>query len=680
MIRVAVTSLFVATLFLWGCPSDGGKDPILSATDLRSSADLLLDGTGIDGEATSDGESSGDIGTVTDELEQDGAGGADLPFDLGTTDIPDWQGTLDASDLICQPQCDGKECGPDGCGGQCGNCPEVAPACDSEGMCQFECTPDCGDKECGSDGCSGDCGECEAGECVDGLCSELCPAADCDLVGERQCADESSYQVCASLEPPCEGILFYGKSKACLEGTLCVEGECLATNLCDLAAQKGSHFGCSFWSVDLALYPDPYSEVQPDTAPHALYFAAPPGETVNLQLSTMAQGIELEVMETSVCGGCSAALTMPVMSLGGAGIFDRSLHIASDRPISVVQVNPLDTAAAANDASLLWPEHLLDTNYSVLSWPTEPLEQVPIIGLPSQHGYFTVVATVPGTTDVSFTLPVTGKALTDGGELLEPGVLHTVTLAEHEVLQVLADGSLKGGSYDLSGATVAASQAVALFTGHEEAAVCYAGPEDDCCADHIEAQLLPDPNWGHHFMCVKAPPRGPADKDVWRVIAGNGGATLTTSPPISGLNKVKLEPGGWVEVATAKSFELVASMPVQVGQYLVGKKCAGAELGDPALIMMVPKKGFATEFYAPILPGYSLSQLALVRPVGTELSVAGIAVTEEFEPLGEGTIEYAYLPLQEGSWITIPEGGMAYLYGYSEFAAFGIPLGAELGE
>lgn len=60
----------------------------------------------------------------------------------------------------CTPQCQGLECGDDGCGGSCGNCPEIAPVCSAAGKCQAQCQPNCVGKQCGPDGCGGTCGSC----------------------------------------------------------------------------------------------------------------------------------------------------------------------------------------------------------------------------------------------------------------------------------------------------------------------------------------------------------------------------------------------------------------------------------------------------------------------------------------------------------------------------------------
>ncbi len=70
---------------------------------------------------------------------------------------------------VCVPQCDGKECGINGCGGNCGSCDAPQTACEA-GLCV--CTPACDGKSCGDDGCGGECGACAEGEqCAeDGTC------------------------------------------------------------------------------------------------------------------------------------------------------------------------------------------------------------------------------------------------------------------------------------------------------------------------------------------------------------------------------------------------------------------------------------------------------------------------------------------------------------------------------
>lgn len=70
----------------------------------------------------------------------------------------------------CLPNCAGRPCGEDGCGGICGTCPGAKAIC-LEGQCV--CHPHCSGTVCGDDGCGGSCGECSAtGSCLDGACCE----------------------------------------------------------------------------------------------------------------------------------------------------------------------------------------------------------------------------------------------------------------------------------------------------------------------------------------------------------------------------------------------------------------------------------------------------------------------------------------------------------------------------
>ncbi len=91
-------------------------------------------------------------------------------YDCGTQGATDPSGTLPkACPGSCQPNCGGKQCGPDGCGGSCGGCPPGSTC--QEGTCQGGCTPNCSGKQCGPDGCGGSCGNCPEGQsCNNGVC------------------------------------------------------------------------------------------------------------------------------------------------------------------------------------------------------------------------------------------------------------------------------------------------------------------------------------------------------------------------------------------------------------------------------------------------------------------------------------------------------------------------------
>ena len=120
----------------------------------------------------------------------DGLGDCDAPVpvpEVCFNDIDDdCDGAADPPDLCCVPGCEAKECGDDGCGGSCGQCP-VNHVCEITGVCI--CQPYCEGKECGEDGCGGGCGECDPGTmCSFGECQPGCDeATPCEAL--KECVD-----------------------------------------------------------------------------------------------------------------------------------------------------------------------------------------------------------------------------------------------------------------------------------------------------------------------------------------------------------------------------------------------------------------------------------------------------------------------------------------------------------
>jgi hypothetical protein len=112
----------------------------------------------------------------------------------------------------CVPNCDGKQCGTDGCSDSCGSC-EEGETCSPNGLCN--CAADCEDKECGDDGCGGSCGSCESGEiCQGGLCAsgdcgigaKICFAgsdATCCVAGHKCCPPDSGLNGCCGVDREC---------------------------------------------------------------------------------------------------------------------------------------------------------------------------------------------------------------------------------------------------------------------------------------------------------------------------------------------------------------------------------------------------------------------------------------------------------------------------------------------
>ncbi|GEM_PF-1058452 len=167
-----------------------------------------------------------------------------------------------ACQAVCDPDCAGKECGDDGCGGTCGSC-QAGESCDGSGQCVTGCTPDCAGKECGDDGCGDTCGSCQAGESCDGSgqcvtgCTPDCTGKECGDDGcGGSCGGCGAEQTCdaggrcVACTPDCTGRECGedgcgGTCGSCQAGESCdASGQCVTGCTPDCAGKECGDDGC----------------------------------------------------------------------------------------------------------------------------------------------------------------------------------------------------------------------------------------------------------------------------------------------------------------------------------------------------------------------------------------------------------------------------------------------------
>jgi hypothetical protein len=204
--------MVMVALFAVACSGDVTNEDITFAfgtPDRQSRDDDLFGGTDLPG--TEDIQQGADLSSA-----EEVAGESDLvlPSDL----------VMEAD--LCLIDCEGRECGDDGCGGQCGSCPMAAPLC-IDHLCQTECLANCLGKQCGDDGCNGLCGTCpqESPDCIDGLCTTACLP---DCVG-KECGDDGcggSCGTCPAAAPLCEGFICHVVCQPDCLGKSCGDDGC----------------------------------------------------------------------------------------------------------------------------------------------------------------------------------------------------------------------------------------------------------------------------------------------------------------------------------------------------------------------------------------------------------------------------------------------------------------------
>lgn len=207
MKALIVLYLFTATLLAAGCvkehqyafhgvPRDSGTQDAKAGPDTDTTVYDVppevspLDLSNAEPEVDADTEVLTDI--LTDEMAEapEIADGSDLAtLDSGDVDL------TEAVDLVCQPQCEDKDCGEDGCDGTCGAC-EAGYDC-SDNICVGDCVWLCDDFDCGTAGLADECGcgTCDEGyecETAAGTCTADCPA----LCGTKECGQAGLSQEC----------------------------------------------------------------------------------------------------------------------------------------------------------------------------------------------------------------------------------------------------------------------------------------------------------------------------------------------------------------------------------------------------------------------------------------------------------------------------------------------------
>lgn len=139
-------------------------------------------------------------------------------------------GTLarcEGSQCVCTPDCRGRECGDDGCGGECGECPNGF-ACTDDGSCTGSCGSNTPYTVCTDGHCPPN-STCEAGgrcQCNGGYVAETCDGAPC--------TDCSWEWTCVPCAPKCSGKQCGpdgcgGSCGDCGSGSMCSQGACVPT-------------------------------------------------------------------------------------------------------------------------------------------------------------------------------------------------------------------------------------------------------------------------------------------------------------------------------------------------------------------------------------------------------------------------------------------------------------------
>ena len=160
--------------------------------------------------------------------------------------------------------------------------------------------------------------------------------------------------------------------------------------------------------------------------------------------------------------------------------------------------------------------------------------------------------------------------------------------------------------------------------------------------------------------------------------AAEANVTVTTNPPIDGLNGVTLSSkGDWAQGESDQSFEITGTGKLQVGQYLVSQNVTDQVTGDPSLILAIPSARYRNAYVLMVPSDYDSNWLSIVKTPTTTVSVGANPIAQgEFTPIGTGAWEVAYVSLPDGVHEVTGDSDFGVVaYGYNSAVSYGYPGG-----
>jgi hypothetical protein len=577
---------------------------------------------------TDDGEESSDANTGTSTLDE--TADTSTETDTNTTGGECMPGEEQCKDGVHQT-CEDGTWQDDPCpdGSYCDERSETCVPCVCEPGTLGNCVDSDNVETCLPD-CSGyEAQPCDMGVCIDGACVDLvCPP------DALECVDDDSFHLCNG-----DGTQ-WGPTEDCDPGDACLAGQCVSS--CELAAAIKSNVGCEFWAVDMSnlpprnVYTFAVAISNPsfdDPASITIYDRNGGNEQMLIQDTVAPRDVKVFNLSGSHAGYTSYYNGQDAGFQGNGIGKGRAFRVASDQPVVATQFNPIGGASGfTTDASLLLPTHTLGEDYIHLDW---------------DRGYGDGAALVIVATEEDTTVTVTPTVNTAGGinglPAMTAGVPTQVALDRYDFIQIGVN------DLNLTGSTIAADKAVAVFGGH----ACANVPTESIAAcDHVEEQIFPLETWGTDYVASRNPIRG-GEPMRWRIVAAEDNTTVDFDPPVSLGAQIQMNAGEWVQFDDMGDFSITANDPILVAGYMYGCQAVQPNNncpGDPYMALMVPVEQYQQDYVFLVDDSYDQDYAKLVRPSGAEVTVECLGVVPEnrWTPIGNSGYDWATIDMNPG--------------------------------
>lgn len=422
-------------------------------------------------------------------------------------------------------------------------------------------------------------------------------------------------------------------------GEVCSGSRC--QKACEVAEQLRGYVGCDFYAADLdnaALSDMNNASAQQYAVAVANPNRVPVEVRVDLNTAPYGERPNVQLVERRrVAPGDLEVFKLPRREVDGSSqnglndgthtcVSSQAYRVTSLLPITAYQFNPLENVNVfSNDASLLYPTSAIGSTYTIVGWP----QTIGDSDNPEQdfdnttsnddlRAFLTILGTAADT-KVDIELGKDVKRVVGAGPVPEsgPGAKFSVDIGPFDVINL----ETQGFNADFTGTFVSANHPISVFVGSEASDVPMFGTyaKRQCCADHLEEQLLPDSSAGNDYLVGRMPPRAKAlnaasadgtplyglagmepDEPEWiRVVATSGRTRVRTTlaPPD---DDFILQERNDRTLRADRDVLIRSDSPVQVLQALGSQGVTGIPRqypgGDPSIIAVPPIRQYRRDY------------------------------------------------------------------------------------
>jgi hypothetical protein len=418
-------------------------------------------------------------------------------------------------------------------------------------------------------------------------------------------------------------------------GEICSNAQC--QKACEVAEQLRGYVGCEFYAADLdnaALSDMNNASAQQYAVAVANPNRVPVEVRVDLNTGLWGEPANVQLVERRrVAPGDLEVFKLPRREVDGSSatglndgthtaVSSTAYRVTSVLPITAYQFNPLENVNVfSNDASLLYPTSALGSRYTVVGWPQtigdsdNPEQDFDNTTSNDDLRAFLTIMGTEAATKVDIDLGAEVVRVVGAGPVPEsgPGGKFSIDIGPFDVINL----ETQGFNADFTGTLISANHNVAVFVGSEASDVPMFGTyaKRQCCADHLEEQLLPDSSAGNDYLVGRMPQRtkvlngasvdgtmlvANVEEPEWiRVVATSGRTRVRTTLAPPDDDFILLERGDRT-LRADRDVLIRADSPVQVLQALGSQGVTGIPRqypgGDPSIIAVPPIRQYRRDY------------------------------------------------------------------------------------